>query len=167
MRLKFLCGLSLLLLPSCASKQPDFAPLPPVTRIEVATRSPKRPYAAVKKTLTDAGHIARVVAAVDAEKSGWQTVPDGLQGDGLAIDLTFYSSSGALRQFIVHHGVISGNLGNTWNLSALDMSRGVGAGSGAQRVVKLAPDAQIEALRTAIGPLLPPKPKSNPPKSKK
>ncbi|RYG64046.1 hypothetical protein EON80_19985 [bacterium] len=155
-----LCALSLLLLTSCASPQADFAPLPAVTRIEAKTTGPKPSYAAVKKTLSNAGHIARIVAAVDAEKSGWQSVPDGPQSKASDIELSFYSSGGEVRRFTVHGGTISGSLGHEWNLSAIDTSGGVGAGSGAQWMVKSATDAQTEALLAAIGPMKPPSTKS-------
>lgn len=160
MKIKHLfCGSSLLLLSSCASKRVDLAPLPPITRIEAKTSHQKPPYTEVKKTLSNANHIARVVAAVDAEKSEWKAVSDGPQVRSSDIDLIFYGSGGEVRQFTVHSSVISGSLGNEWNLAALDTSRGVGAGSGAQRVVKLVSDAQIKALLSAIGPVLPPKSK--------
>ncbi|RYG57060.1 hypothetical protein EON80_28680 [bacterium] len=132
-----------------------------VTRIEAKTTRPKPSYAAFTKTISDARLIARIVTAVDAEKTGWRAVADGPQSKASDIDLSFYSKGAVVRQFTVHGGVISGDLGREWNLSALDTGGGTGAGSKAQRVVKIVSDAQTNALVTAIGPLLPPDPKLN------
>ena len=156
---RLLGGLCLVLLASCAQKMPDFALLPPVSRIEAKTTS-KKPYTDITKKITEASHVARVVAAIDAEKSGWQTLPDGPQAGGFDIDLTFFGSNSEVRRFTVHDRTISGNRGGEWNLSAFD--------PGAQWVVKKVSDAQIEALLVAIGPMnLPAKPSAKPPAPQK
>ena len=160
---RLLGGLSLVLLASCAQKIPDFALLPPVTRIEARTTL-KKPDTRVTKTITEAAEIARIVAAVDAEKSGWFSLPDSPQGGGYDVELSFYGSSGEIRQFVVHDRTVLGNIGGEWNLSAF--------AQGAQWVRKKASDEQIEALLAAIGPFKPPakpsaKPSAKPPAPKK
>jgi hypothetical protein len=143
--MKRLYGLAILpLLASCTQKQVDFAPLWSVTRIEARTMNVPPKYGEITKTISDESHIARIVALVDAQRLGWQKLPDSPQVSGLDVALTFASSNGELRRFT---GAIKhGDAGGEWNQSAFDS-----AASGAQWVFKKVPDTQVKALLKTIG----------------
>jgi hypothetical protein len=136
----------LLPLASCARTQAPFPALASVNRIEAKSIGLKSPYPRLAKTITNPAQVARIVALLDAQKSNWKEYSDGPRTGNRSIELTLTAGATPQRELAVHPSGVLGSMGGSWNLSARQSNGGFW-------LSKEVPDADLDALIAAIGPI--------------